>query len=228
MEHNEKGGVVMLHSFIALIMSFPFLMLRLTGSESAFPKPLSQTEEDEYVRRAVGGDIQRDYCLVAQMIVCDELVVIEQLCVGKPEVVCRGRGERFLVVAHHVIREVAHKTARELRSAGNFRRAVFRNERVKEFRGVFDLGRLAFARKLLDNGCAAVQSYALFRLDTDIRIAPPAVLIVYRFEDKAVDERFVERVEKVYGCERIHQQLMEYGNVPVFFKHFCDLFLRGT
>lgn len=64
MEHNEKGGVVMLHSFIALIMSFPFLMLRLTGSESAFPKPLSQAEEDEYVRRAVNGDISARNTLI--------------------------------------------------------------------------------------------------------------------------------------------------------------------
>lgn len=58
----------------ALLMTCPFLMLRITGGGS-FPKPLTAREEEEYIERHLAGDlearnilIERNLRLVAHII----------------------------------------------------------------------------------------------------------------------------------------------------------------
>ena len=153
------------------------------------------------VEVVVGGDVQRDYRLVAQMIVGYQLVVVEKLRVGETEIVVRYIREGLFVIPHHVVGEVAHETARELRSAGYLRGAVLFDETVEERHGVCHLGDFPFARKLLDRCNVLVEGYALLRLNAYIRIAPPAVLVVYRLKYEAVDESLMQSVEKMYRCE---------------------------
>ncbi|MBQ2603043.1 MAG: RNA polymerase sporulation sigma factor SigK [Oscillospiraceae bacterium] len=61
-------------AFLALI-SYPFLMLRLSKAEGSFPKPLSAEEEREYIDRCLEGDtearnvlIERNLRLVAHIV----------------------------------------------------------------------------------------------------------------------------------------------------------------
>ena len=61
-------------AFLALI-SYPFLMLRLSKAEGSFPKPLSAEEEREYIERCLAGDtearnvlIERNLRLVAHIV----------------------------------------------------------------------------------------------------------------------------------------------------------------
>ena len=61
-------------AFLALI-SYPFLMLRLSKAEGSFPKPLSAGEEREYIDRCLEGDtearnvlIERNLRLVAHIV----------------------------------------------------------------------------------------------------------------------------------------------------------------
>lgn len=65
----------MLFSTFAMLLSYPFLMLRLSGSANSFPKPLSAKEEQEYLERFSAGDmearnilIERNLRLVAHII----------------------------------------------------------------------------------------------------------------------------------------------------------------
>ena len=61
-------------AFLALI-SYPFLMMRLSKAEGSFPKPLSAEEEREYIDRCLAGDtearnvlIERNLRLVAHIV----------------------------------------------------------------------------------------------------------------------------------------------------------------
>ncbi len=61
-------------AFLALI-SYPFLMMRLSKAEGNFPKPLSAEEEREYIDRCLAGDtearnvlIERNLRLVAHIV----------------------------------------------------------------------------------------------------------------------------------------------------------------
>lgn len=46
----------MLQTAFALLLSYPFLLLRLSSGEGSFPKPLSSHDEQEYLRLAAEGD----------------------------------------------------------------------------------------------------------------------------------------------------------------------------
>jgi len=65
----------MLSATFALLLSIPFLSLRLTGNGGSFPRPLSAAEESEYLERYAKGDmearnvlIERNLRLVAHII----------------------------------------------------------------------------------------------------------------------------------------------------------------
>ena len=65
----------MLSATFALLVAYPYLMLRLNGVSGSFPKPLSAAEEREYIRRYSQGDaearnvlIERNLRLVAHII----------------------------------------------------------------------------------------------------------------------------------------------------------------
>ena len=65
----------MLSTTFSLLLSFPFLMLRLSGGGGSFPKPLSAKEEREYIEAYAAGDlearnvlIERNLRLVAHII----------------------------------------------------------------------------------------------------------------------------------------------------------------
>lgn len=65
----------MLFTTFAMLLSYPFLMLRLSSAANSFPKPLSAREEREYLERFAGGDmearnvlIERNLRLVAHII----------------------------------------------------------------------------------------------------------------------------------------------------------------
>ena len=70
------------------------------------------------VKVVVSRDVQRDYRLVAQVIVGYQLVVVEKLRVRKSQVVIGGIRQRLFVVPYHIVGKVPHETARELGSAG--------------------------------------------------------------------------------------------------------------
>ena len=65
----------MLSAALALFLSSPFLMLRMSDSGGSFPKPLSAAEEEKYVSLFLAGDmnarnvlIERNLRLVAHII----------------------------------------------------------------------------------------------------------------------------------------------------------------
>ena len=65
----------MLSATFALLLSLPFLSLRLTGNGGSFPRPLSAAEEQECLERFAKGDmearnilIERNLRLVAHII----------------------------------------------------------------------------------------------------------------------------------------------------------------
>lgn len=65
----------MLFTTFAMLLSYPFLMLRLSGTANSFPKPLSAKDEREYLERFAEGDmearnvlIERNLRLVAHII----------------------------------------------------------------------------------------------------------------------------------------------------------------
>jgi len=71
----RTGGAVMLYATFALLLSYPFLALRLQSSGGSFPKPLSAQEERECLERCAAGDmearsvlIERNLRLVAHII----------------------------------------------------------------------------------------------------------------------------------------------------------------
>ena len=47
----------------ALLMTCPFLMLRITGNGS-FPKPLTSEEEKEYIDKYIAGDMEARNVLI--------------------------------------------------------------------------------------------------------------------------------------------------------------------
>ena len=65
----------MLTATLALLLTSPFLMLRISEGAGSFPKPLSAEEEREYIDRYMQGDmaargvlIERNLRLVAHII----------------------------------------------------------------------------------------------------------------------------------------------------------------
>ncbi len=54
----------MLSAVFAALLSYPFLFLRLTGTNGSFPKPLSQSEERVYLERCAEGDIEARNILI--------------------------------------------------------------------------------------------------------------------------------------------------------------------
>ncbi|MCL2408475.1 MAG: RNA polymerase sporulation sigma factor SigK [Oscillospiraceae bacterium] len=65
----------MLEAALALLLSSPYLLLRLSDSAGSFPKPLSKDEEERYVHLYIQGDmearnvlIERNLRLVAHII----------------------------------------------------------------------------------------------------------------------------------------------------------------
>ena len=48
----------MLEAAFALLLSYPFFLLRLSSQEGSFPKPLSASEEQKYLLRAGEGDME--------------------------------------------------------------------------------------------------------------------------------------------------------------------------
>ena len=67
--------LTMLSAALALLLSSPVLLLRMSDSGGSFPKPLSMAEEEKYVRLFLEGDmnarnvlIERNLRLVAHII----------------------------------------------------------------------------------------------------------------------------------------------------------------
>lgn len=65
----------MLSAFLAMFLSFPFLLLRVTKNEGSFPRPLSAEDEQKYLALASEGDeearnilIEHNLRLVAHII----------------------------------------------------------------------------------------------------------------------------------------------------------------
>ena len=65
----------MLSAVFTMLLSYPFLMLRLSGANGSFPKPLSAEEERKYIALYAAGDmearnilIERNLRLVAHII----------------------------------------------------------------------------------------------------------------------------------------------------------------
>ncbi|MCL2401580.1 MAG: RNA polymerase sporulation sigma factor SigK [Oscillospiraceae bacterium] len=65
----------MLEAALALLLSSPYLLLRLSDSTGSFPKPLSKDEEEHYIQLYIQGDmearnilIERNLRLVAHII----------------------------------------------------------------------------------------------------------------------------------------------------------------
>ncbi|MDR2357082.1 MAG: RNA polymerase sporulation sigma factor SigK [Oscillospiraceae bacterium] len=54
----------MLAAALAIFLSGPFLMLRLSGGAGSFPKPLSGTEEKKYIDRYLTGDVSARNVLI--------------------------------------------------------------------------------------------------------------------------------------------------------------------
>ncbi len=54
----------MLSAVFAALLSYPFLLLRLAGTNGSFPKPLSQSEEKLYLERCAEGDIEARNILI--------------------------------------------------------------------------------------------------------------------------------------------------------------------
>ncbi len=54
----------MLAAVFAALLSYPFLLLRLTGTAGSFPKPLTAEEERVYLERYASGDIEARNVLI--------------------------------------------------------------------------------------------------------------------------------------------------------------------
>ena len=54
----------MLSLTFAALLSYPFLLLRVTGPAGSCPRPLSAKEEREYVERCVAGDMEARSVLI--------------------------------------------------------------------------------------------------------------------------------------------------------------------
>ena len=54
----------MLSAVFAALISYPFLLLRISGDSGSFPKPLTQAQEKEYLEKYAKGDIEARNVLI--------------------------------------------------------------------------------------------------------------------------------------------------------------------
>ena len=54
----------MLSLTFAALLSYPFLLLRVSGPAGSFPRPLSAAEEREYIERCANGDMEARSILI--------------------------------------------------------------------------------------------------------------------------------------------------------------------
>ena len=54
----------MLSAVFSMLLSCPFIMLRISGGAGSFPKPLSAEEERKYVKLCAEGDIEARNILI--------------------------------------------------------------------------------------------------------------------------------------------------------------------
>ena len=158
------------------------------------------------------------------MVVSYQLVEEVKLSVGHFQIVVRHVRQRLFKISHHVVCEISHKSARQLRSVRELRRFVFLDYLVEESYRVFYFKVLLAAVLALYYSFVVVQRYLFFRFYSDVRISAPLVFVVYRFEYEAIFIQLVQTVEKVYRRERVDEYLVKSRYVLVLAQQFFYLF----
>lgn len=119
----------MLAAVFAALLSYPFLLLRLTGTSGSFPKPLTAAEERDYLEKYAEGDIEarnvlieRNLRLVAHIIkkyytqACDQDDLISIGTIGLIKGISTYRADKGVRLATYASRCIENEILMYFRS----------------------------------------------------------------------------------------------------------------